>query len=118
LLPWELRAAATTATSKIDFCITNFSDDCHTLNRNDGGARFTEVSYAAGIANATTPFLCWGTGFLDDDNDGFLDLFFANGQRLSRGDKRDWGTTRAQRPLLFRNLNGSKFEPLLRLRAA
>ena len=29
---------------KVDFCITNFSDDYRTLNRNDGGASFTDVS--------------------------------------------------------------------------
>jgi len=58
----------------------------------------------------TIPFLGWGTGFLDYDNDGLLDLFFANGHVYPGVDKQDWGTTSAQRPLLFRNLNGSKFE--------
>jgi enediyne biosynthesis protein E4 len=95
---------------KVDFCITNFSDDYDTLYRNDGDASFTDVSYSAGIANVTIPFLGWGTGFLDYDNDGLLDLFFANGHVYPGVDKQDWGTTWAQRPLLFRNLNGSKFE--------
>jgi hypothetical protein len=94
---------------KVDFCITDFSDDYNTLYRNDGDASFTDVSYAAGIANATIPFLGWGTGFLDYDNDGLLDIFFANGHVYPGVDKQDWGTTWAQRPLLFRNLNGSKF---------
>ena len=31
---------------KVDFCITNFSDDYNTLYRNDGDASFTDVSYA------------------------------------------------------------------------
>jgi hypothetical protein len=61
---------------------------------------------------ATTPFLGWGTGFLDYDNDGFLDLFFANGHVYPGVDKQNWSTTWAQRPVLFRNLNGSKFEPV------
>ena len=95
---------------KVDFCVTNFSDDYNTLYRNEGDASFTDVSYAAGIANETTPFLGWGTGFIDYDNDGLLDLFFANGHVYPGVDKQDWGTTWAQRPLLFRNLNGSKFE--------
>jgi hypothetical protein len=94
---------------KVDFCITNFSDDYNTLYRNDGDASFTDVSYAAGIATPTIPFLGWGTGFLDYDNDGLLDLFFANGHVYPGVDQQDWGTTWAQRPLLFRNLNGSKF---------
>lgn len=94
---------------RVDFCITNFSDDYNTLYRNDGDASFSDVSYAAGIANATIPFLGWGTGFLDYDNDGLLDLFFANGHVYPGVDKQDWGTTWAQRPLLFRNEDGSKF---------
>ncbi|HUK46654.1 MAG TPA: CRTAC1 family protein [Terriglobales bacterium] len=95
---------------RVDFAITNFSDDYDTLYRNEGDASFTDVSYPAGIGNVTIPFLGWGTGFLDYDNDGFLDLFFANGHVYPGVDKQDWGTTWAQRPLLFRNVNGSKFE--------
>src|SRR5579863_9346799 len=94
---------------RVDFCITNFSDDYDTLYRNEGDASFSDVSFAAGIANVTIPFLGWGTGFLDYDNDGFLDIFFANGHVYPGVDQQDWGTTWAQRPLLFRNLNGTKF---------
>ncbi|HVI10855.1 MAG TPA: VCBS repeat-containing protein, partial [Candidatus Binatia bacterium] len=94
---------------KVDFCITNFSDDYDTLYRNDGAANFSDVSYAAGVATATIPFLGWGAGFLDYDNDGLLDLFFANGHVYPAVDKQDWGTTYAQRPLLFRNRDGKKF---------
>ena len=95
---------------KVDFYVTNFSDDYNTLYRNDGEASFSDVSFQAGVANPTIPFLGWGTGFLDYDNDGFLDIFVANGHVYPGVDKQDWGTTWAQRPLLFRNLNGTKFE--------
>jgi hypothetical protein len=95
---------------KIDFYVTNFSDDYNTLFRNEGEASFSDVSFATGIGNVTIPFLGWGTGFLDYDNDGFLDIFVANGHVYPGVDKRDWGTTWAQRPLLFRNLNGSRFD--------
>jgi hypothetical protein len=95
---------------KVDFHITNFSDDYNTLYRNDGEASFTDVSFAAGLANVTIPFLGWGTGFIDYDNDGRLDIFVANGHVYPGVDKQDWGTTWAQRPLLFRNVKGSKFE--------
>src|SRR5262249_55279981 len=43
-------------------------------------------------------------------NDGWIDIFVANGHVYPGVDTQDWGTTWAQRPLLFRNLNGSKFE--------
>jgi enediyne biosynthesis protein E4 len=95
---------------KVDLVITNFSDDYNTLYRNDGDASFSDVSFQAGLAEATIPFLGWGTGFLDFDNDGLLDIFFANGHVYPGVDKQDFGTTWAQRPLLFRNIDGKKFE--------
>lgn len=95
---------------KIDFYITNFSDDYNTLYRNDGDASFSDVTTRAGIADMTIPFLGWGTGFLDYDNDGLLDIFVANGHVYPGVDKQDWGTTWAQRPLLLRNVDGAKFE--------
>jgi enediyne biosynthesis protein E4 len=95
---------------RVDFYLTNFSDDYNTLYRNDGDANFTDVSYHAGTADLTIPFLGWGAGFLDYDNDGYLDIFVANGHVYPKVDKKDWGTTYAQRPLLLRNLNGDKFQ--------
>src|SRR5215475_1500370 len=94
---------------KVDFYITNFSDDYNTLYRNDGGGNFSDVTTRAGIANLTFPFLGWGTAFLDYDNDGLLDVFVANGHVYPGVDQHDWGTTWAERPLLFRNLDGNKF---------
>ena len=95
---------------RLDLFITTFSDDYKTLYRNDGDSSFTDVSFKAGLGSATIPFLGWGTGFLDFDNDGLLDLFIANGHVYPIADKRDWGTTWAQRPQLFRNLDGAKFQ--------
>ncbi len=95
---------------KLDFYLTSFSDDYNTLYRNDGDLSFSDVSYAAGLASPTIPFLGWGTGFLDFDNDGLLDLFVANGHVYPTIDQQDWGTTYAQRPQLFRNLDGSRFQ--------
>jgi hypothetical protein len=94
----------------LDLYNTVFSDDYKPLYRNDGDANFTDVSYQAEIAEPTIPFLGWGTGFLDFDNDGWKDLFAANGHVYPAVDKSDWGTTFAQRPLLFRNLRNGKFE--------
>ena len=95
---------------KLDLFITTFSDDYKTLYRNDGDGNFSDVSYKAGLANPTIPFLSWGTAFMDYDNDGFLDLFIANGHVYPQVDKQDWGTTWAERPQLFRNLDGVKFQ--------
>jgi hypothetical protein len=95
---------------KVDLFTTTFSDDYKTLYRNDGGGSFTDVTYRAGLAIPTIPFLSWGTGFLDFDNDGLLDIFIVSGHVYPEVDKQDWGTTWAERPQLFRNLDGVKFE--------
>ena len=95
---------------KVDFYVSSFSDDYNPLYRNDGDGNFTDVTFAAGLAEPTIPFLGWGTGFLDFDNDGLPDIFVANGHVYPGVDQQDWGTTWAQRPQLFRNIDGKKFQ--------
>ncbi len=95
---------------RVDTYITNFSDDSNTLRRNLGDGTFADMTGPLGLRMPTIPFLGWGTGFLDFDNDGWLDLFVANGHVYPQVDKFDWGMTWAQRPLLFRNRDGRRFE--------
>jgi hypothetical protein len=59
--------------------VTNFADEYNTLYRNDGHMSFTDNTYAATIAAPTLPYLGWGTGCADFDNDGWPDLFTVNG---------------------------------------
>ena len=88
---------------------TDFSDDYKVLYHNDGKLNFTDVSSAAGIADISLPYLGWGDAFLDFDLDGHLDIFMANGHVYPQVDQHDWGTSFAQKPLLFRNEDGTKF---------
>jgi len=98
---------------KLDLYLTSFSDDYNPLYHNDGESSFTDATAQAGILEPAIPFLGWGTAFLDFDNDGLLDLFVANGHVYRDVDQWDWGTTYAQRPQLFRNLDGEKFQEVL-----
>jgi hypothetical protein len=97
----------------LDVAITDFSDEAKLLYHNDGGGSFTELAVRAGVGRKSIPFLGWGTGFLDYDNDGWLDLLMINGHIYPVADKEDWGTSYKQRPQLFRNTRDGKFEEVL-----
>jgi hypothetical protein len=109
----------------VDLLVTDFSDDYKALYHNDGvpngrpvaggvandgDASFTDVADQAGIAQMGVPFLGWGDGFLDYDNDGWKDLMMINGHVYPQVDQHDWGTTFAERALLFHNKHDGKFE--------
>jgi len=95
----------------LDLVSTDFSDDYDLVFLNDGQGNLTDVSYRSGIASPTVPFVGFGDGFLDYDNDGWKDLLIVNGHVYPQVDQHpDWGMSYAQRPLLFHNLGNGKFE--------
>ncbi len=95
----------------LDIVNTTFCDDYDVVFHNDGDGTFTDVSYKVGVETPTIPFVGFGDGFLDYDNDGWKDLLIANGHVYPEVDKHpEWGTTYAERPLLFHNLKTGKFE--------
>ncbi|MBT9330856.1 CRTAC1 family protein [Acidipila sp. 4G-K13] len=96
---------------RVDIYTTTFSDDYKTLFHNDGDGNFSEISPQMGIAEVTYPFLSWATEFIDYDNDGWKDIMSVSGHVYPQVDQHDWGTTFAERPMLFHNINhGKKFE--------
>jgi hypothetical protein len=64
---------------KLDLFVTNFADEYNTLYRNGGRGSFADVSYPARVAAPSLVSVGWGTKFFDYDNDGWVDLFVANG---------------------------------------
>jgi len=90
---------------------TTFSDDFPILFQNNGKGAFTDVSYQTGIAASSIPFVKFGDGFLDYDNDGWKDLLIVNGHVYPQVDQHpEWGQSYAQRPLLYHNLGNGRFE--------
>ncbi|HEV2177607.1 MAG TPA: CRTAC1 family protein [Terriglobia bacterium] len=81
----------------------NFSDDYNNLYHNNHDGTFTDVAYPAGIGAATWLFTTFGVKFLDYDNDGWKDIFFADGQVFPQIDRYQTGITYAERNLLFHN---------------
>jgi enediyne biosynthesis protein E4 len=94
---------------RLDLHVTTFENDANILYHNEGGGLFSEATYPAGVGTPSVPFVGWGTNFLDYDNDGWLDLFVANGHVYPWVDRFDWNTSYEERVLLFRNLRGGKF---------
>jgi hypothetical protein len=63
---------------RLDIVTTTFDDDVPALFLNEGGIEFSDVSLKAGLALRTHQ-VSWGVAFLDLDNNGWLDIFIANG---------------------------------------
>ena len=94
----------------LDIFDTTFSDNYKPLYHNEGDANMTDVSYDMGLGEITVPFLSWGDAFFDYDNDGWKDLMMADGHVYPQADIYNWGTSWKERPMLFHNMGGKKFE--------
>ena len=93
---------------RLDLVVTNFAQDYTTIYHNLGSGIFADNSFEAGVAAASRPYLGWGVGFVDIDNDGLLDLFVANGHVYPDVEKTGTSTYH-QRNLLFRNQGKGRF---------
>ncbi|MBB6146165.1 hypothetical protein HNQ77_004137 [Silvibacterium bohemicum] len=89
--------------------VTNFSDENDLLYRNDGDWNFTEVSYPAGVALPSLPFVKWGTAFVDLDNDGWLDLITVDGHVYPQVDTLPSGAGYREPKLLQMNQQDGSF---------
>jgi hypothetical protein len=94
---------------RLDLIQTNFTNDYNTLRKNNGGGLFTDVTHAAGMGVIPFPYMGWGVGLVDFDNDSLLDVFVANGHVYPSADRAGLGTKFMQRKLLFLNAGGGRF---------
>jgi hypothetical protein len=90
--------------------ITNFTEQPDTLYRDLGKDSFADVSWAAKLAQPTYPLVGWGTAFFDMDNDGWLDIFIANGHVYPQVDSIPGGAPYREPVQLFRNNRNGAFE--------
>ena len=95
----------------LDIIRTNFSDDTSTLYHNNGDGTFTDVTYVSGLG-ANTQFLGWGTLFVDVDNDGWPDLFVANGHVYPEVDANGLDSTFRERKVFYWNQHNGKFKDI------
>ena len=94
----------------LDLFVTNFTDQPDNLYRNLGNKSFSDMAWASGLGQASYPYVKWGTGFFDFDNDGWSDVLVANGHVYPQVDAIP-GSSHYRQPLqLFRNRRNGTFE--------
>ena len=89
--------------------VTNYYGETNTLYRNEAAGFFLDVTDEFGLASPSRLKLGFGTSLFDFDNDGWLDLFVANGHVHDRPEILGQNETFAQRPQLFQNQGGRRF---------
>jgi hypothetical protein len=94
----------------VDLFVTNYEGEINELYRNDGALVFTPVSMSLGLGALSRPMVGWGTGLIDFDNDGRLDVMVANGHLMHHLP----GVSRSQPPLLFRQRDDGRFDEVAR----
>jgi len=92
----------------LDIIKTNYSDQTSNVYHNNGDGTFYDAVLQAGLG-ANTKFLGWGVGLFDFDNDGWLDIFMANGHVFPEVDSKKLHFSYKQRKILYRNLEGKRF---------
>ncbi|MDX2036061.1 MAG: CRTAC1 family protein [Isosphaeraceae bacterium] len=90
--------------------VTNFANEYNTLYQNYGNGNFMDSTAFFGLAADAMPFVGWGTSLSDFDNDGWPDIFVANGHVDDNRDQLGQTVEYPEVPLLHRNLDGKRFK--------
>jgi hypothetical protein len=91
-----------------DLVVVNLRREGATLFQNDGKGGFQDVSLRLGVRPATYAYTGFGTSWFDLDNDGWLDLFIANGAVTIVEEQRGKPWPFEEKKVLLRNQEGTK----------
>ena len=94
----------------LDFLMTSYQGELPVLYRNTGVETFEDVTLASGVGEGAFPYVNWGVGLVDFDNDGFRDAFIANGHLQDKIDEYDDSTAYEVRNLVQWNRGDGTFE--------
>jgi hypothetical protein len=99
-----------------DLFLTHLKGETNTLYRNDGHGLFTDDTESFGLGAVSRPYTAFGTAWIDYDNDGWLDLFIANGQvSIDETQLRAGEALPLRQPnQLFHNRGDGRFEAVTR----
>jgi enediyne biosynthesis protein E4 len=93
-----------------DLFVTNIVGETFVLYVNDGKGSFEDARVKAGLASPTAALTGFGTDWFDYDNDGWLDLFAANGAVNIVEAQRGMPFPYRMKNQLFHNLGSGRFE--------
>lgn len=94
-----------------DLLVVNLAGETDSFYRNDAG-RFSDRTPLFGLAGPSRPFTRFGAGLQDFDQDGYLDLYLANG-RVIRSPEYSGPNPFDEPNLLLRGTSGGRFEEVL-----
>jgi hypothetical protein len=97
---------------KSDIIVTDLSDQKYALYHNAGKGNFTYETGSTGLGMISRPYGGWGVKFMDYDNDGWKDLFIAQGHVLDTIQLTFPHLKYLQPPLLLRNEAGKRFKDI------
>jgi len=100
-----------------DIVKTNFMDETSTLYKNLSGWFFDDATYEAGLG-LHTKIVGWGVEFLDFDQDGWKDIFMANGHIYPELSSAKTDEPHRQPRILYWNLRNGAFRDLTNADAA
>ena len=103
-------AADASGDGRLDLIVTHLDLEQARFYRNLGGGTFEDDTFPAKLGYATFHLSGFGTRFMDYDNDGWRDLFMANGHILDNIELVHPGTHYAEPKLMFRNIGRGVFE--------
>ena len=96
----------------LDLFVPDYAFQYDTLYWNRGAQGFEDITTKAHLAEATYPYVGWGAGFLDVDNDGWPDILVTNGHVYPQADVIP-GSAPYREPIqLFRNRRDRTFEDI------
>jgi enediyne biosynthesis protein E4 len=87
----------------VDIIYNDLAGQVFAIFKNEGGRSFSEVTWSTDLGPLTRKFSGWSVGFIDYNNDGWKDIFSAN------GDVDDLTASSRQHDTMFENDGGRVF---------
>jgi hypothetical protein len=103
-------AADASGNGRMDLVVTHLDSQLARFYQNMGGGVFDDATLRSKISYATFHMSGFGTRFLDYDNDGWRDIFMADGHILDNIERYRSEVRYAEPKLMFRNTGRGIFE--------